>query len=100
MPTVECPYCAAKSNVPAEYDGRTTKCVNCGKPVARTTPSKRQPARLSEVARCSKSKSEGPRDPNMPFDGLIGTSPNRHCWTLSEGQSDDDFDETSAVGSG
>jgi hypothetical protein len=33
MPTVECPYCAAKSNVPAEYDGRTTKCVNCGKPV-------------------------------------------------------------------
>ena len=33
MPTVECPYCAAKSNVPAGYDGRTTKCVNCGKPV-------------------------------------------------------------------
>jgi hypothetical protein len=33
MPTVECPHCAAKSNVPAGYDGRTTKCVNCGKPV-------------------------------------------------------------------
>jgi endogenous inhibitor of DNA gyrase (YacG/DUF329 family) len=33
MPTVECPYCAAKSNVPAGYDGRTTECVNCGKPV-------------------------------------------------------------------
>ncbi len=33
MPTVECPDCGAKSNVPVGYDGRTTRCVNCGKPV-------------------------------------------------------------------
>jgi hypothetical protein len=31
MPKVDCPNCSARLDVPPEYDGRTAKCVRCGK---------------------------------------------------------------------